>query len=311
MKYISIVLLFITFPFSLSYANFSTSVDVTPTEVDLWEYIIFNIEITWTELSWEIDTNIEWLQDFQVFSRSQRMRFQSINWEIESSMIIRLQLEPISSWIFTLGPTTIAIDGEILTDDTEIQVQVWTHIQPDREDHNTASNTINPNPSQLIEWELYGIIKENTFTQLMYRLILYIIIISILSIVLSQVFKRLQKTNRSAQSKPITYEIVEEKSIYEKYFWMLRSTDESQIFIKKYLRASEKYFTDHSSIRQTYTSLTLDEIRQFTSFQTYPLKNDFEILYRDYYSWKILSDEEKQMYINNIKQRLGSWWYER
>lgn len=311
MKYIFLFILWLTLPFSYVYANLSVEMRVSPSELRVWESLVLDVEISGREISWDIQSDIAWLENFQVFSRSQQVQFQSINWETNSSVLIRLQLEARESGTFTLGPSTIHIGENKYADDTEVEIQVLseTNINQGNQVSTTESRELwegsNTTSHETSERELYGIIQEDTLlSKILSRYWPYILILIILSIILTFMLRYLQSSKKVIEKKTeIPHE--EEKNIFEIYFWTLDIKDDSQLFLKKYLKSSEHYLTERNNSKQSYTPLTLDEMKEYKSFQTYVLRDDFETLYRAYYSCKVLSDDDKKIYIENIKKYLN------
>ncbi len=311
MKYIFLLIFLLTLPFSYVYANLSVEMRVSPSEVRIWESLILDIEISGTEISWEIQSDIAWIENFRVFSRSQQMQFQSMNWETNSSVLIRLQLEARESGTFTLGPSTISVGENRYIDDTEVEIQILSETGISQRNQVSATESrelweaSNTTSQETSERELYGIIHENTLlSKILSRYWLYILIIILLSIILTFLLRYLQSSKKVKENKAEISNDAE-KNIFQKYFWTLDIRDESQLFLKKYLKSSEHYLTERNNSKQRYTRLTLNEMKEYRSFQTYMLRDDFETLYETYYSWKVLSDDDKKIYIENIKKYLN------
>jgi hypothetical protein len=319
MKYLLILPLLFWF-LTTSVSALSSELRVYPTEVGLWERIQLELELQGETLNWDLETDIAWLENFRVFSRSQQMQFQSINWEIQSSLLIRLELEAHQAGSYTLGPSRITVGQDILEDRTQIEVRVWNtwSFWTSKQENsgittrweNTPENTPENTWEQSQEWktqypELYGIIEEHTLLTLLKKYWAYLLIIALLTLILSLMLARILKAWEVKKDSIQAQDTTPELSLYEKYFHTLSRCDSSDVFLKKYLRSTENYLTDASNTQQNYTPLTLEEMKQYASFQNYMLRKDFETLYKRYYSREELSEAEISQYIDNLQTHLN------
>jgi len=291
---------------------------VYPSEVTIWERIRLELELQGEVLNWELETDIAGLENFRVFSRGQQMQFQSINWEMQSSLLMRLDLEANQAGSFILGPSRITIGQDVFEDETQIEVRVWnrwslwTKKQENSDIRVDWKNSPGNTWEQKQEWkthypELYGIIEEKTLLTLLKKYWIYLLILALLALILSLILARIL---RAWELKKETIQIqdpIPEKTIYERYFSTLSKSDCSDVFLKKYLRSTENYLTDASNTQQNYTPLTLEEMKQYASFQNYALRKDFETLYNRYYSREELSESEIAQYIDNLQSHLNTW----
>mgnify|MGYP006999480476 CR=1 FL=1 len=272
------------------FAFVESSIDIDRNSLVRGESTVLKLEVNASEFTWNIDYNIEWLEDFEIFSRGQYFQFENIWWNVQGKMRIQLSLRAVKVWEFTLWPTSIKIWDREHRDETLLSLIV--------QENNIQDNSI---------WEdvlsqntlLYGIIElpQRPFIKILWYIIWILILVLSLFYILTQYKKSNRDTLLSQEDKIVQEQI----SLYKKYFSDINNTDTSRIFMEKYLKATERYLTESQSEKHNYATLTLEEIMKLHNYNLYSLKDDFKNIYMLYYSGKTLSDEEKNDYISKLK----------
>lgn len=280
-----------TFAFSTQvFAFVETSINLSQDSLARGESTILMLEVNASEFTWNIDYTIEWLEDFEIFSRGQYFQFENIWWNMQGKMRIQLSLRAIKVWEFTLWPTSIKIWDRIHRDETLFKLIVDdTNLQNNSSWENIHSqNTI-----------LYGIIEipQRSFIRILWYILWILVLVLSLFYVLTQYKKSSRNTLVGEENQTLQKQI----SLYEKYFSDINNDDTSRIFMEKYLQATERYLTESQSAEYNYATHTLEEIMKIHNYNLYSLKDDFKNIYIHYYSGKKLSEEEKNDYISKLK----------
>jgi len=272
------------------FAFVESSIDIDRNSLVRGESTVLILEVNASEFTWNIDYNIEWLEDFEIFSRGQYFQFENIWWNMQGKMRIQLSLRAIKVWEFTLWPTSIKIWDREHRDETLLSLVVQEN---NIQDKSVWENVISQNTL------LYGIIDlpQRPVIKILWYIIWILILVLSLFYILTQYKKSNRDTPLSQENKILQQQI----SLYEKYFSDINNTDTSHIFMEKYLKATERYLTESQSEKYNYATLTLEEIMKLHNYNLYSLKDDFKSIYMLYYSGKTLSDEEKNDYISKLK----------
>lgn len=273
------------------FASVETQLYLSEDSVSIGDTTTLTLEVNTPEFIWDINYEIKWLENFEIFSRGQQFQFQNIWWEVQGNMQIKLSLRAIQAWEFLLWPATLEIWNEQYRDETSLTLVVEES-----------------NRSQVPVWEisdiddetLYGIIENPKIFPL--KILLYILWISLLVLALFYILTLLRKNNQHITENIEPESPLREKvSLYEKYFSHISADDTSQIFMEKYLHATEKYLAQSSHHQENPRALTLEEIKKLEMYTSYPLQDDLKNIYIRYYSWGELIEEEKIYYITKLK----------
>lgn len=268
------------------WANDEVQVSVDVEQVNIWENITLDILFDPGASQWEIELSIPGIEDFSVFSQSQRQQSRVINGEAEAQFRYTLQIRPLQEGVFTIGPVQINLWIENLTDDEILEIQVWT-IQ-DLWD-------IKPELRPLRNFEFS---KE-------FLIVLWILFFGVFFYILRKYFY----PETEYVSKEIPQHILEEKRKIELYFQKLEHDYEhlsGQEFSKKLIFWIRKILAFEAL--DASESATLYELQQNKAFWEHALSDIFSMYYESEFTQRDVIRESRKESLEYIKKHIRNIW---